>query len=340
MTDLSNLLQPVSLETPCGENLEYTAGFLAMEQASRGRPERSVGDTLIEAEEPDWGDVRTRALELLGRTRDLRVAGLLTRALLHTDGLEGFAAGLGLIRGYLEKHWAEVHPLLDPEDGLDPTARVNAIRALADPEVTLGSLRRTPLVAAPLGRFNHRDFLAARGQIPPPAGESAPDFKVIESAFMSCRLEDLQARSHAVAGALESIAAIESFLVKETGSSQAPDMGPLSEALRSIQTVLNEYLARRGAAAAEGGAPGAVQAGANGGAGMLASNGINSREDAARALEAVAEYFARHEPSSPVPLLLRRARRLMSKDFLAIVRDLAPDGIKQVESIRGADADA
>jgi len=38
-----------------------------------------------------------------------------------------------------------------------------------------------------------------------------------------------------------------------------------------------------------------------------------------------------------VPLLLRRAKRLISKDFLEIVRDLAPDGVPQVELIRGAE---
>jgi type VI secretion system protein ImpA len=65
---------------------------------------------------------------------------------------------------------------------------------------------------------------------------------------------------------------------------------------------------------------------------------INSREDAARLLEQVCEWFDRHEPSHPAPLLVRRARRLMSKSFLEIVRDLAPDGLSQVERLAGPDA--
>ena len=46
-------------------------------------------------------------------------------------------------------------------------------------------------------------------------------------------------------------------------------------------------------------------------------------------------YYERHEPSSPVPLLLKRAKRLVAKDFMEILRDLAPDGVDQAERISG-----
>jgi type VI secretion system protein ImpA len=52
-------------------------------------------------------------------------------------------------------------------------------------------------------------------------------------------------------------------------------------------------------------------------------------------LDKACEYFHRYEPSSPVPLLLERAKRLMSKDFVEILRDLAPDGIAQFEVVSG-----
>ncbi len=67
---------------------------------------------------------------------------------------------------------------------------------------------------------------------------------------------------------------------------------------------------------------------------------INSRDDAIRVLDKVCDYFLRHEPSSPVPLLLRRARRLVSKNFMEIMRDMAPEGLPQVEKIRGEGDDA
>jgi type VI secretion system protein ImpA len=52
-------------------------------------------------------------------------------------------------------------------------------------------------------------------------------------------------------------------------------------------------------------------------------------------IDKICDYFERHEPSSPVPLLLNRAKRLISKDFLEILRDLTPDGVLQAESIGG-----
>jgi type VI secretion system protein ImpA len=34
-------------------------------------------------------------------------------------------------------------------------------------------------------------------------------------------------------------------------------------------------------------------------------------------------------------MLLSRCRRLVNKDFLSIIRDMAPDGLGQVETLRG-----
>jgi type VI secretion system protein ImpA len=60
-----------------------------------------------------------------------------------------------------------------------------------------------------------------------------------------------------------------------------------------------------------------------------------SREDVVILLDRICDYYQRHEPSSPVPLLLRRCKRLVSASFLEIVRDIAPDGVSQVEMWRG-----
>ncbi len=62
---------------------------------------------------------------------------------------------------------------------------------------------------------------------------------------------------------------------------------------------------------------------------------IVTREDAIKALDRVCEYYERNEPSSPLPLLIRRAQRLASKSFLDIIRDLAPDAVSQAEAWGG-----
>jgi type VI secretion system protein ImpA len=62
---------------------------------------------------------------------------------------------------------------------------------------------------------------------------------------------------------------------------------------------------------------------------------IKSREDVVRILDRLCDYLNRHEPSSPVPLLLKGAKRLMSKSFIEVIRDLGPEGLAQIERISG-----
>ena len=70
------------------------------------------------------------------------------------------------------------------------------------------------------------------------------------------------------------------------------------------------------------------------GAGMKKT--IETREDVLAALSAVCEYYHQREPSSPIPFLLQRARRLVNMDFLQIMSDLAPDAMAQMKNITGA----
>ncbi|MES9848480.1 MAG: hypothetical protein ABW145_08845, partial [Candidatus Thiodiazotropha sp.] len=61
------------------------------------------------------------------------------------------------------------------------------------------------------------------------------------------------------------------------------------------------------------------------------SGAINSRDDVISALERINQYYRKNEPSSPIPLLLDRAKRLVKMDFYEIVQDLAPNGMSQFD---------
>ena len=103
---------------------------------------------MIAAEPPNWLDVYAAALVLAKRTRDLRIAVLLTRAGARTQGLAGYAAGLSLVAQLLDTQWLAVHPRLDDSDGGDPTMRLNALAPLCSHDGGLGDLRACWLVAA------------------------------------------------------------------------------------------------------------------------------------------------------------------------------------------------
>ena len=98
------------------------------------------------------------------------------------------------------------------------------------------------------------------------------------------------------------------------------------------------FLARRGEDVA-GTDVGADQEGDAGASKAGAVPGqISSRADVIRSLDAAIAYFRNEEPSSPVPLLLQRAKRLTAMDFLEIIRDMAPEGLDQIRNVGGLDS--
>ena len=62
---------------------------------------------------------------------------------------------------------------------------------------------------------------------------------------------------------------------------------------------------------------------------------IQSRLEAIRAIDAVVLFFRTHEPSSPVPLLMERAKRLVAKDFMQVLAEIAPEGLPQAQLAAG-----
>lgn len=338
--DIEALLGEIATDAPCGEDLEYDPEFAELETLVQETPERQYGDTIIPAEPPDWRGVKKAASALFERTKDLRVAVSLARALLHTDGLPGFAAGLGVVEGLLERYWDSLYPLLDPDDDNDPTLRVNTVVALCDQEATLRGLRETPLVSSrALGRFSLRDVQIVNGLLTPVATDEQAELPTqakIDGAFQDADLEGLQATAEAVSAAIERVVRIETVVTERVGVTQAPDMGDLAGVLKEIRQVLAEQLRRRGAGLADEVTDETTGEGPAGATGQrLVVGEIGSREDAIRMLDKICEYFIHHEPSSPVPFLLKRAKKLVTKDFMAILNDLAPGGTEQAVLIFG-----
>ena len=252
--DIGQFLEEISTESPCGEDLEYDPEFGEMERAAQGKPEQQIGDTLIPAEDADWLAVKSGAISLFDRTKDLRVAVYLTRSLLHTEGLSGLRDGLSLIQGLLENHWESVHPQLDPADNDDPTLRINTLTTLYDPETVLHSIREATLVnSSALGRFSLRDILITSGKLslPTSSDEKAVEISTINAAFMDAPLDDLQNTADAIRQSIECVSAIESQLMDKVGSKQTADFSALPNLLKEAQHIMSEHLTQRGVGEAE-----------------------------------------------------------------------------------------
>src|SRR5258707_1095940 len=130
--------------------------------------------------------------------------------------------------------------------------------------------------------------------------------------------------------------AIENLVTEKVGVGNAASLDPLSKLLKEAGRAIDTRLAARGVGTAEGGAARANGHALNGEAAPLSVSGqLQSRDDVVRMLDKLCEYYARAEPSSPVPLLLQRAKKLVPMNFMEIVKDLIPDAVATAEMYRG-----
>lgn len=344
MVDLQALLSDTKESPPCGPNLEHDLAFFELEEAARGKPEQPIGmgdsrsgeppKLLVKpGEEPDWSRVVSLGQRLLLRSKDLRVAVTVTRGLVRTEGVPGLTAGLALIRGLLERFWDHVHPALEADQNNDPTERLNSLAPLADPDAVLKDLRDAYLVnSREHGQLRARDVEIALGRLP----GTRPDGGTVKPlAQVHAQIATAFARDPSVPAALheagEHLLAVQTLVAERAGQAGSLDLKPLAQSVGTLIEACDTALGGRApAASAPDGVSGVPVAAAGGPVGE-----IRTREDAVRMLDLVCAYFERHEPSHPAPLFIRRAQRLMQKNFVEIMKDLMPDSLSQLERLAG-----
>lgn len=335
--DVPLLLTAVSATSPCGEDMEYDAQFLQLERDAKGQPERSMGDSILPAEPPEWRSIQQQSLDLLQRSKDLRITHFLLQSTLALQGVAGLAEALTLIDALLRDYWADLHPRLDADDDNDPTVRINALTGLTcDTNIRL--LRESILTRSrTFGPVTLRAALNASGLL------SFPDEQLgaqqLNAAFLDSDPEQLQVTRDALIAARAACEAIEQQVNEQVGSAQGVDLSALKQPLKQALQLLNQAVpgadsSSEPEAVSEDNAPSVDYAAAPRPVGDIAS-----RDDVLRSLDKILAYYTRHEPSSPLPVLLNRAKNLVHADFAAIVRNLIPDGMSQFENLRGPDSE-
>ena len=315
------LLQPITAERPCGEDLEDSALLASFDRF------RLFGHSTSLDPMPEWSEIKNQSIEALGKSKDLRLLAHLGTALLRTDGLSAFNETLRVASQWLEVHWGETYPRVDE----DAVVRRSALNCFADQMAVVDAVRRSPLVDdRRIGRFSLRDIEIATGVITPAEGEARADEAQIDAAFTAMSLDALTSLGRSVIDALAALKSIDARMRSEAGPEAAPSFEVLVAQLSKVDRVLRTQLSSRPDAEPmhDGVETGRVVASTPLGA-------IKSRQDAIRALEAVAEYFRQVEPSSPLPLLLDRAKRLVAKNFLEVLADIAPGALEQARAAGG-----
>ncbi len=339
--DIDALLVPISEDSPAGDNLEYSA-VADLERLATGTPGKLDPETreMVGAEEPEWRKVREAALQVLGQTKDIRAAVILARALLALHGLPGFGEGVQLVARLTDTFWDTVHPRLDPDEGDDPVERLNALANLDDAEGVIRSLRGTVILESrEAGRYTARDLDLMAGRITAAEGTQVPTKDLLEVAWQT---GDPQANAERRAGVDAALQACNDLIkLFRDKTSDSPSIDTLRQALKRVKDFYDEVASDGEAeASAEGDATGDTGSPPSGaGTGAKGGGALASRADAVKTLQQVALFLRKTEPSSPAPMFIDRAVKMLESDFATIVRELMPDSKERIELIGGVSLD-
>ena len=309
---VQDLLAPVSDESPAGDDLY-------------DHPERQQIEQAFEedAASVDWRGVVSMIEAQSQQTKDIWLAIYLARAGAKMGRLETVVTGCEMLAGLVEAYWEDLHPSL-AEYGFQ--GRKGPCESLTRIGTFLGPLKRIVLIDHPrLGTYTAEDLERFERE-----GDEAEGFGMFRHAVGETSQEVLVESVRAIEAAKAAIARVDTVLMAKAVDDTGTDFKPTYQAFDSIRRSLASYVAEPDTSADE------PQESPDTGAGAARGNGtgrIESREDVARALDAIADYYARKEPTSPIPVALRRVRGWIDMDFMAILRDIAPGSVSEAGSV-------
>ena len=337
--DLAALLAPVTEAAPAGNDLRADPSPQSLYYRLRdARTDARAAERAAEAEEgaiavpPQWRTVRALAIEAITtHAKDLEVAAWLTEALLRADGLIGFTAGVQLMTGLIEGFWDDLFPRPD-EDGM--ATRVGPVAGLngQSGEGTLSQpLRQLPLFARPDGaalqlwQYEQSSELAAI--VDPERREQriaagVLPFEVVEAEARAAGAAHFRGLRHQAIAAAAAWQGLSDALDGRAGA-EAPPTSRIRDILEKLVSVAGSFANLGGEAPAEAvAAPGGAVP-ETAAAAVPAS--VASREEALRSLAAIAEFFRRTEPLSPLSYTLQEAVRRARMSWPELLAEIVPD---------------
>ena len=317
MSELDELMKPVSAETAAGPDLAYDPKRQEMEAAFEAARLADHG----EGEAPDWAAVIRSIKEQAALTKDATLAVYLARAGARAQQLTEVALGCAFLAGMFETWWKEVHPSL-AEYGFQ--GRKGACESLVSFGDFLGPLRRVVLVSHPrLGQFTAEQVETFANQ-----GDAAENIGIFRAAVAEIDQAEILASLKTLEDIRAAIARVDAVLTANAGEDTATNFAPTYEALDSIR---NALVAVTGVGAPVVSANETPKDGVPAASALKGS--VESRDDVIRAMESIISYYARHEPGSPIPLILERAKIWVNMDFLSILNDINPSGAEEARKV-------
>lgn len=311
---IGELLAPVSEESPGGLDLYDDPERQQIEQAFEEEPSGV-----------DWREIVSKIEAQSQRTKDLWLAVYLARAGARMGRLDVVVVGCEMLAGLLESYWDVLHPSLE-EYGLQ--GRKAPCESLTRIGTFLGPLKRIALIEhARLGDYSAEDLERFENE-----GEGADGFGMFRHAVSELPADALAGTMVSLRAMRSAIERADQALMAHAEGDTGTDFKPAYQVIDNMLRWITPYSANP-----EEEAPAAEIDSGNESdtisAPQRSFGRVESREDVARALDAIVEYYARREPTSPIPVALRRVRGWINMDFLAILRDIAPGSMHEAGAV-------
>jgi len=337
----------VDVANECGSNLEDDSAFQNFFFESEGTPERYDGQTTTPAEPPDWRSVKKQANEFLKKTRDLKLLSIFAQSVLNTEGIIKFEQCLNGIAQLVESQWTLFYPLLDEDDG-DPLERISALGHLSDKTFIVKTLKSIPIIQSKvLGNITLH--LIDRASDPSTTKKDSDlDIAQVKGVFKDSDSDEILQIYNAVNQSVTHLNTINQTFIAQAGNEYNVNFDVTTDVLTHLATTIKKYgnvQEKVIEAVAESNndeqlsntssqstvSETTMKTPAFDSADMK----LTSRQDVERCFDLICNYYNEFEPSSPIPVLVNRSKKLVNLDFLAIVKDIFPDALDQVQKLGG-----
>ncbi len=348
----SAISTPLTESSPCGENLDDDNLFYNFLLSSEGTQERSRGDDIIPASPPDWRVIKKDAEVFLKSTKHLWLISVFAQSVLNLEGVASFASCLKGLATLLEEQWDFVYPLVDhdADSSIEKVMeRISALSHLTHDKFVIDTLKDIPLARNKVtGPISLRIIFACANS----TADAKPEFDhgQISLIFRDDNQETLKELLENLVSCQNSLCRIQNSF-SSFDALLGVDFTTLSKILQAMIGSLEKYgnlstkeqkdviepvdSQNEKMLNQSGGQPSTLQTD-----GINFSKTIASREDVEVAIDTICAYYKKFEPSSPLPILLLRAKKLVHLGFIEILKNMAPESLESVYKIGGITEDS
>jgi len=345
--DFEALLRPISEENPSGEDLKYSGLYDEIRLARRSDEIPAHEAWQGEVKKVDYKKVIELATSALSsETKDLQITAWLIEALTKEYGFVGLRDGLCLMRRLHEDFWETVHPQIDEGD---MEGRANAVEWVSQ---QMGVFIRTLPLTSAIHRLSYADWeesrrfdfpdnidsldynerekvLALKAQAEEEKRVTGQMWRVAKNQTKRTFYEDLGLQLEECWNEHQNL---ERVINEKYSRNQTPSLRELEKSLDDIRSLVKKILEEKrieepdpvdeSKTIAEEAIE--IRSEATGNL-VVSSKQIQSRQEALKKLEEIAEYFRKNEPHSPVSYLVQRAVKWGNMPLESWLEDVIKD---------------